>query len=277
MKKYAHRLKPKKRSKIRLVLGRLFYTYRRYLWWMTHHDRFAGEKSGQEFPFCHYRHQTPLIRKLKGADMDLQYNKVVNLRIATERLKNIVVYPGEILSYWRIIGKPMRSKGYLDGMVLFYGTVRPGTGGGLCQLSNLIYWMTLHTPLTVKERHRHSYDVFPDQNRMQPFGSGATCVYNFMDLIIENNTNMPYQLCLQVKDSYLQGEWRSIFPNQYRYEVYEKEHLITLEYWGRYVRHNIINRRVFNLEGQMIDDEYITENHAIMMYQPFLEECEINK
>ena len=46
------------------------------------------------------------------------------------------------------------------------------TGGGLCQLSNLIYWMTLHTPLTITERYRHSYDVFPDSNRTQPFGSG---------------------------------------------------------------------------------------------------------
>ena len=32
-----------------------------------------------------------------------------------------------------------------------------------CQLANLIYWMTVHTPLTVVERHRHGYDVSPIQ------------------------------------------------------------------------------------------------------------------
>ena len=45
-------------------------------------------------------------------------------------------------------------------MVLHYGSFQTGIGGGLCQLSNLIYWMTLHTPLTVTERYRHSFDVF---------------------------------------------------------------------------------------------------------------------
>ena len=39
--------------------------------------------------------------------------------------------------------------------------------------------MTLHTPLQVTERYRHSYDVFPDADRKLPFGSGATCAYNY--------------------------------------------------------------------------------------------------
>jgi hypothetical protein len=31
-------------------------------------------------------------------------------------------------------------------------------------------------PLKVTERWRHTHDVFPDANRTQPFGSGATLV-----------------------------------------------------------------------------------------------------
>ena len=63
----------------------------------------------------------------------------------------------------------------MEGMILRNGRVASGVGGGLCQMTNLLYWMTLHTPLTVTERWRHGYDVFPDSNRTQPFGSGATC------------------------------------------------------------------------------------------------------
>ncbi|GEL77848.1 hypothetical protein TMU01_20830 [Tenuibacillus multivorans] len=59
-------------------------------------------------------------------------------------------------------------------------------------------------------------------------------------------------------------------PKIHTYEVYEKDHRITQEFWGGYVRHNQINRKVFNLEGEQIDDEFITENHAIMMYNPML-------
>ncbi|MEI3305467.1 MAG: VanW family protein [Dysosmobacter sp.] len=58
--------------------------------------------------------------------------------------------------------------------------------------------MTLHTPLTVVERYRHSHDVFPDANRTQPFGSGATCAYPHRDLMIRNDTQQPFQLCLRV-------------------------------------------------------------------------------
>lgn len=80
-----------------------------------------------------------------------------------------MVQPGETLSYWKLIGRPTYRKGYLDGVLLKNGTVQYGCGGGLCQLSNLIFWMTLHTPLEVKERHRHGYDVFPDSNRDPAF------------------------------------------------------------------------------------------------------------
>jgi len=201
-----------------------------------------------------------------------QYNKITNLEVATKKLNGIVIQPGETFSYWRLIGKPTRKKGYMDGMVLFYGGFKSGIGGGLCQLSNLIYWMTLHTPLQVTERHRHSYDVFPDSNRTQPFGSGATCAYNYLDLRIYNPTDEPYQLNLHLTKEHLVGQWRTTKEPINTYEVYEKVHQMTLEYWGGYVRHNTIHRRVLNLSKEVIGDEYITENHAIMMYQPFLED-----
>lgn len=197
--------------------------------------------------------------------MWLQHNKVINLRIAAKQLNGVIIKPGE-----RLIGSTTRRKGYLDGMVLFHGQVQAGVGGGLCQLSNLIYWMTLHTPLTVTERYRHSYDVFPDAGRSQPFGSGATCFYNYLDLQILNETNGEFQLVIRVTDTHLVGEWRAARPAIHTYEIYENKHWITREYWGGYVRHNEINRRVLNLEGEIVADEWVTENHAIMMYEPLL-------
>lgn len=113
----------------------------------------------------------------------MQENKVTNLKIACKRLNGIIIRPGEVLSYWKRIGKPTKRKGYLEGMVLKNGTFQAGTGGGLRRLSNLIFRMTLHTPLTVIERNRHGYDVFPDVNRTQPFSSGATCFYPHGDLM----------------------------------------------------------------------------------------------
>ncbi|MBM7691472.1 vancomycin resistance protein VanW [Peribacillus deserti] len=196
---------------------------------------------------------------------------MINLKIAAQKLNGIIIKPGETFSYWKLIGKPSKRKGYVHGMVLHYGRFMSGVGGGLCQLSNIIYWMTLHTGLTVTERHRHSFDVFPDSGRTQPFGSGATCSFNYLDLQIKNNTNQSFQLILHLTNDHLVGEWRSDSPPLYTYQVYQKEHDMTMAYWGSYIRHNTIYRKKYNQLDQLIDDEYITENHAIMMYEPLLE------
>ncbi|MNJ57050.1 hypothetical protein D3C77_526250 [compost metagenome] len=74
-----------------------------------------------------------------------------------------------------------------------------------------------------------------------------------------------------LNDENLVGELRSVRASLYRYEVYEKEHRITREYWGGHIRHNLIYRRIYNINSELIEDSYITENHALMMYEPLLE------
>ena len=206
--------------------------------------------------------------------MTLQKNKVVNLRLAVARLDGLILEPGQTFSYWRMIGKPTRRKGYKEGMVLFLGRIGSDVGGGLCQLSNLIFWMTLHTPLTVVERYRHSHDVFPDANRTQPFGSGATCAYPHRDLMIRNETDQPFQLCLRVGDTHLEGEWRAMEPPEYRYEIVERDHRMDQTSWGGYVRHNALHRRVWDRSGRLVEEQFLFTNDAIMMYSPLLEEAE---
>ncbi|NLL04299.1 MAG: VanW family protein [Clostridiaceae bacterium] len=265
------RAEPIKRSLLRRIAGKLWYTYSRYFEWYFGSKKYCKKKDNNTLTYSVFRHKTPLLRKLKDVEMWMQYNKIVNLRLASDCLNGVIIYPGETFSYWKLIGKPSKKKKYKEGMVLYNGGFKPGIGGGLCQLSNLIYWMTLHTPLTVTERHRHSYDVFPDSNRQLPFGSGATCVYNYRDLQIYNGTDQPFQLIVYLDNEYLYGEWRAAKEIDYSYEVYERNHIITHEYWGGYLRHNEIARKVYSKNGELLLDEYITENHALMMYQPFLE------
>ena len=269
-------IKPKQRSNFRIAVGKKYYTLRRYLAWYLGGIKYAKTRRDDLLPYSCFKHQTPLIRKLKDVDMWMQQNKVINLKIAINKINGIILEPGETFSLWRLVGKPTPRKGYKEGMVLFGGRLGAGVGGGLCQLSNLIYWMTLHTPMTVTERYRHSYDVFPDENRTQPFGSGATCVYNYRDLQIRNNTIQPYQLLLHIDNGSLKGDWRTSERPMTRYQVYEKKHWITHEYWGDYVRHNVIHRKMLSLDNELLDDQCICENHAIMMYSPYLEETKVN-
>lgn len=264
-------MKPVQRSKIRIWFGTRFFRVKRYFKWLFSNEKMARKQENQFLPHTISSHQTVLLRKLRNVDMQLQHNKIVNLKLAVRHIDGIIIKPGETFSFWQLVGKPTRRKGYVDGMVLHYGSFKQGTGGGLCQLTNLLYWMALHSPLQINERHRHSYDVFPDSSRTQPFGSGATCSYNYLDLRLYNPTDEPLQLHVFLTDEELVGEIRSVLPSIHRYEVYEREHKITREYWGGHIRHNLLYRRVYNNEGVLINDEYITENHALMMYEPLLE------
>jgi vancomycin resistance protein VanW len=257
-------------KKLRQQLGKLYYCFRRYIRWMTGPERWAVRRE-PALPISLIEHQTPLLRQLKDVDMYLQHNKIVNLRLAAACIDGTVLYPGETWSFWKSVGAPSRRKGYLDGLVLQSGRIGVGVGGGLCQMGNLLYWMALHTPLTVVERWRHSYDVFPDTGRTLPFGSGATLAYNYIDLQLRNDTDRPFQLNVLVGEIFLHGSISSNTEWPERYHIVETDHAIRHETWGGYSRHNRIERKVFDTSGVMLRQELMTENHALLMYQPFLE------
>jgi vancomycin resistance protein VanW len=261
---------PIHRTWLRLRLGKAYYAGRRYLLWCSPRFHWANLRQEERLSCLYFSHATPLYRHLRGEDMELQKNKVTNLRLAVARLDGLVLRPGETFSYWKLIGKPTRRKGYLDGMVLFLGHIGSDVGGGLCQLSNLIFWMTLHTPLTVVERYRHSHDVFPDAGRTQPFGSGATCAYPHRDLMIRNDTCQAFQLCLRVGDTHLEGQWRAQNPPVCHYEIVERNAQMDQASWGGYIRHNELFRRVYQLNGELLKEEFLFSNDAIMMYSPLL-------
>ena len=261
---------PIHRSWLRLRLGKAWYAAKRYALWCSPKYKWAKVRQKEALPALQFAHRTPLMRNLRGEEMVWQENKVVNLGLAAARLDGIVIQPRETFSYWRLIGKPSRRKGYQEGMVLFLGRIGGDIGGGLCQLSNLIFWMALHTPLTVVERYRHSHDVFPDSNRTQPFGSGATCAYPHRDLMLRNDTDQPFQLRVWVGETHLHGEIRGLTPPECRYTVLEKGACIRQMSWGGYVRHNELWRKVER--GEETWEEPLVTNDAIMMYSPLLGE-----
>lgn len=242
--------------------------------WIAHRGRYARrpakDAAATLLPHVHASHSSPMLRKLKDVDMQLQHNKITNLRLAAGRIDGVVLAPGQKLSVWKLVGRPSRRKGYLEGLVIHNGQVGRGTGGGLCQMANLLYWMILHTDLDVTERWRHSFDVFPDSGRTVPFACGATLAYNYLDLEITNNTPDVYSVHLWQADGQLCGEIRCNREPVHTYEVFETDHHIEQQWWGGYTRHNRIWRRRTRLADNSSEIIPVSENHAIMMYQPLL-------
>ncbi|MGH9946549.1 MAG: VanW family protein [Pyrinomonadaceae bacterium] len=256
--------RPHERSKLRKALGSEYYVLKRRLKWFADRKNFACVEPNTILRHSVFRHRSMLLRPLKEVEMYLQHNKITNLRLAIEKIDSVVIRPGEIFSIWRVVGRPTASRGFLEGLVLNNGKIEKGIGGGLCHLGNLLYWMALHSPLTVAERYRHSFDVFPDVNRTIPFACGATLAYNYIDLQLRNDTNDSFQIKLWLDDEYLNGELLAVREPEFKYEIFETDHLIKTQIWGGHTRHNRIWKRATNLHGET-HEELVAENHAIMM------------
>ena len=80
---------PIQRSWLRLRLGKAYYAARRYALWRSPRYRWARERRRDSLPYLQASHETPLLRQLRGEDMELQRNKVVNLRLAVEKLDGV--------------------------------------------------------------------------------------------------------------------------------------------------------------------------------------------
>jgi vancomycin resistance protein VanW len=228
----------------------------------------ATRQASDDLPVAAFEHATPLRRRLGATDPALQESKIVNLRLAVRGLDGLVIGPGQILSFWQRVGPPEVRRGFVDGVVLVRGTVTAGTGGGLCQLSNLLYWMALHSPLEVLEQHHHSFDAFPDDERVLPFGSGASVFYNYVDLRLRNPTQAAIQVRVGVDDTHLRGQLRAPGAWSLAYAVEERRHRFARAVDGSVRRRNEIWRQTRDARsGAVISEELVTANDSVVRYQ----------
>ena len=135
--------------------------------------------SKSSFPHLVARSRTPLWSDLRPAEQVMQSGKVENLRVAARLLDRTRLAPGDIFSFWRQIGRPIRRRGFVAGRMLQQGCIVPATGGGLCQLSNALYDVALKAGCAIVERHAHSRVV---PGSAADHGRDATVAWNYVDL-----------------------------------------------------------------------------------------------
>ncbi|BDD05550.1 VanW family protein [Aureibacter tunicatorum] len=154
--------------------------------------------NGYAFSFAKRRHEdTPRINVF-SITQDLKSNefKKRNIIIARSFIEQITIFPNEIFSFWRVVGKPTTAKGFVKSRSLINGKTIESTGGGLCQLSGLIYLASIHCGFEILERHNHSVDIYDEKTRYMPLGGDATVAFGYKDLKIRNNLRKP--ICFQI-------------------------------------------------------------------------------
>jgi vancomycin resistance protein VanW len=245
----------------------LVHRTRRRASWLLSDTSWVSYRPYGDLPARIHQHGSPLLRELEGAEMALQHNKVVNLRLATTRMDRLVIRPAETFSFNKIVGNCTRRKGYLEGMRLSDGVPVAGVGGGICQLANLLHWMVLHSPLTVVERSEHSFDPFPDNGRVLPWGVGCSIAYNYVDLVLRNDTAMTFQVRVWVGEHQLRGELRADRPLPVSYAVEARAERFDRGADGLVRRSNEIWRTTTDRRtGEVLGTELVRRNRAVVKY-----------
>jgi vancomycin resistance protein VanW len=139
---------------------------------------------------------------ISQAILPTQYseNKKHNLNLAIQRIEDVVINPGEVFSFWHLVGKPDRAKGYREGRSLVGNQLKAEYGGGLCQLSGLLYFLTLKAGFPTLERYAHSHDIYTEVTRFSPLGSDATVVYGYKDFRFQNHLSFPIFFRFDLQD-----------------------------------------------------------------------------
>lgn len=230
-------------------------------------EKFSKTRIKDKLPNLVSSRSSNIIRKGKGIDPKLQENKAINLELASNRINGILIRPGEIFSFWKIVGKATKKKGYKEGRIISKNKIKPGVGGGLCNLGNTINWLVLHSPLEIVELHTHSDALDPsaEKNRV-PFSSGTSVSYNYIDYRFKNNSDQNIQLFVWCEDGKLKAELRSEREFPLKYELVEEEHHFRKK-GDKYYRSSKIYRNAIEKSTEkLLSKELIWDNNSMVMY-----------
>lgn len=136
-------------------------------------------------------------------------NKVINITRGASLLHQNSIQPNRYWSFWHRINCPSTSNGFVVGRNLVNDELVAQTGGGLCQISSMVYHLALLSGLKVIERHSHSVDIYEENQRFTPLGADATVVWGYKDLRLHNPHPFAVSFQFAVKNGQLIGELHS--------------------------------------------------------------------
>ena len=235
-------------------------------------NKYAKKKEEESLPYTVFFSSSLMLNENSGFDMKYQHNKVFNLKLAARTLDHIVIAPGETFSFWQLVRKADKKERYKDGLVLVNGEIVPCYGGGLCQISNQLFWMFLHTPLTIVERHGHAVESFPSTDEDLPCGIDATVNEGWLDLKVKNETDNTFQIIFSFDKTHMHGAILSDHEIQKKYEVFNQ----SVTYFrknGKVYQSAVVCRLNENTEDKSWVNEELYKNQCQIGYDLPKEIC----
>ncbi len=229
-------------------------------------NKYAKEKSDKIFQHEVFTASSKMINPNSGFEIEYQVNKVHNLKLVAKTMDRIIIEPGEVFSFWMLAKDADKYGEYKDGLVVVNDQTIAQKGGGLCQISNLLFWLFLHTPLTIIERHPHSAETIPHQGEI-PQGVDATIAEGWKDLKLKNNTNERYQIIFEFDDESIYGSIYSDKSPDTIIDIRSENLMYAKENGGTY-RYNEIYRIKKNpITKEFINKELVLKNRTEIKYE----------
>ena len=143
---------------------------------------------------------TTLVVDFKSPFPTNDTTRTNNLVVATKRIDGTFVPPGGTFSLNGILGERTTDKGYADGTVIINGRLTRGTGGGISQVSTVIYNMAYFAGADIQDFTAHAFFI-----PRYPEGREATVYWPSVDNKWKNDT--PFGMLLQtwVEGGYVHG------------------------------------------------------------------------
>jgi len=119
----------------------------------------------------------------RGGD---QAPRATNIEVAAKKLDGLVLKPGELMSFNGVVGERSESNGFKMAWEIFKGEMRPGFGGGTCQVASTFHAAAFFGGLDILERLPHSRP-----SAYITMGLDSTVVYPVVDLKVKNPHDFP--------------------------------------------------------------------------------------
>ncbi|MBE7076581.1 MAG: hypothetical protein E7374_01670 [Clostridiales bacterium] len=107
-----------------------------------------------------------------------------NIKNALNSLNRVKIYPNEVFSFNKTVGKRTKENGYREAKIIVNNEFVEGVGGGVCQVSSSLYNTALLSGLQIVEANKHSKQVGYVKH-----GFDAMVNFGSSDLKFRNNTN----------------------------------------------------------------------------------------
>lgn len=179
--------------------------------------------------------------------------RTTNLILAARKINGIILQPGEVFSFNKVVGKRTVQSGFKNATIISNGKYVSDIGGGICQISSTLYNAALYSDLEIVERHNHALPV----SYCEP-GRDATVYYGSLDFRFRNNKSYPIKVDIFVGGGTATAIIRGIEENTTKVNVFTKKSAKNevLTYKERIINGisqgiNIISRDIFrtNVSG----------------------------